>query len=201
MDLVIQSPSVLLPELASLMRASGQNYYRRIQIADQILQNKDWVLESFRGDPHKAADVLEEKYFHDLCGVVSIWDLMQIYRRFPEEKDWESYGYNLRVMLDKLHVPGNKNSNKARDVKRATIKQLEETQTQAKDYKYRFEMASEKLIAAKAMIGQLKENITDLQKENAALRRERDKYKDKAVSLEQRSGSAFRWNNNNKNLV
>src|SRR5437899_3224435 len=60
------SAEKLLASLARLSKQAGENYYKRIVIADTLLKDKAWTDKI--GDEYKAAEFLQDKYFHDLSG-------------------------------------------------------------------------------------------------------------------------------------
>lgn len=91
----------LLAKLQELSTAAGANYFERISIANQLMQDREWLEREFKGEDYKAATVLEVKYFHDLSGSMTIWMLLQIYRKFPIEKQWQDLKYNLRALYEK----------------------------------------------------------------------------------------------------
>lgn len=87
-----------LLRLRDLISEAGHNYYERIKLASEILTDAVWVTETYNGDQFKAAEMLESQFFHDLCGVLSIFELMHIYQKFPAEADWKRHKYNLGAM-------------------------------------------------------------------------------------------------------
>lgn len=120
----------LIMRLRDLSNKAGENYYERIEIADTLLKDKEWVKLHYSGDAFRAADHLQECYFHDLCGLLTIWDLMHIYRKFPKKDDWVKHKYNLRKMneLIKVKQPANTSGGGAtrRSAKIADLEDLEQ---------------------------------------------------------------------------
>src|ERR1035438_4251480 len=87
-----------LARLRVLIGQAGSNYFERISIASDLLDNQEWLLVAYQGDAFDAANMLEKLYFHDLCGAMTIWEILHIYQKFPTEKKWEAHKYNLKKM-------------------------------------------------------------------------------------------------------
>jgi hypothetical protein len=85
--------------LKKLAKDGNNNAFNRIRLAAEILDDRDFV-ESEWGDEFKAWDAIEEECFSMLRGLMPFSRLLQIYRRFPTEKQWLEYAYNLAVMDD-----------------------------------------------------------------------------------------------------
>ena len=93
-------PGVALARLKSLSNEAGSNHYERIGLVDRLLNDEQWLKSNWNGDDYKAAEALEENYFQDLSGSMTIFQLLQIFRRFPNLKDWVDRKYNLRSLLE-----------------------------------------------------------------------------------------------------
>lgn len=92
----------LLTQLKALAGQAGRNYFERIRIAEALLSDKHWLAAEHGGDDYRAAEVLEAEFFHDVCGMMGLFDLLHIYRRFPNVADWEKNGFRLREMYAQL---------------------------------------------------------------------------------------------------
>lgn len=154
-----QTSGRLLAELDQLMAAATTNYYQRIALADQLLQDKQWILSEFAGNAHRAGAVLEKRYFHDLSGTLSIWNLLLIYRRFPTEEEWSKCNYNLRLLYELCKPPAQKRTPQQRISKVA------------------FEKAIQEAKEAQAAYRKLQKDYQQLEKENQQLRRQLDELK------------------------
>lgn len=135
------SASKLLARLQELSEQSGKNYYERIHIADTLLQDREWLKTEFVGDDYKAAESLEAKYFHDLSGSMTVWMLLQIYRRFPNEKDWQKCSYNLRTLYG-MCKPAKQTGRTRAAVK---VAEFEKVQEKAKEATYRMQQAEKQV--------------------------------------------------------
>ena len=102
---MVQSTAKLLARLKELSDDAGVNYYERISIADSLMQDREWLKTSFKSDDYAAAEYLQDTFFHDLSGSMTIWMLLQIYRKFPNKTDWKNEGYNLRTLYAKCKPP------------------------------------------------------------------------------------------------
>jgi hypothetical protein len=66
----------------------------------ELLANREWIDGDFRGDEIKAATYLETEFLYELSGAMSVWDLLQIYRKFPDKKVWDANKFNLGKLLE-----------------------------------------------------------------------------------------------------
>ncbi len=149
-----------LNRLKILVHEAGNNCYERIKLASEILADQEWVLEAFRGDTFKAADMLETSFFHDLCGMLSIYELMHIYQKFPDKTEWQKHKWNLRVLHDLC-----KEAVKARGGKpRVHVKQSE-----FNALKEKYEEAANLLKQERKMVARLQEQVNSLCQENLFL--------------------------------
>lgn len=87
-------------ELRSLLNAAGDKHYQRIKLADQLLKDKAWVRspEWGGGDEDKAIDLLERTCFADLCGLITLPQLLDILHHIPDIREWQRCRFNLRQM-------------------------------------------------------------------------------------------------------
>lgn len=161
-----ESAGKLLATLKRLAGEAGANYYRRIEAVDQLLQNREWIDLSFKGDDYKAAEILEEEYLHDLSGSLTVWQLLTIYRKFPNESDWQKHKYNLRA-LSALCKPEQK-----RTVTRTTVKvaEFEAAQQRAKEAQYRAKQLEKNLSDRDAELESLRRRVVQLEAENEQLK-------------------------------
>ena len=124
------SSGKLLAKLQELSLQAGSNYFERISIANQLHQDREWIDQNFRGDDYGAMEALEIKYFHDLSGSMTIWMLLQIYRKFPDEKQWKDMKYNLRALYAKCK-PETEHRTQTR-VKMADFQRIEQENQEVK---------------------------------------------------------------------
>ncbi len=84
--------------LITLRKRAGRVIFERVRLADTLLSDNDWVShpEHGGGDQSVAIDRLEADAFGDLCGAVSLPDLLEIYHHVPREEDWRKAKFNLR---------------------------------------------------------------------------------------------------------
>lgn len=163
----------LLARLRDLTKSAGENYYERIQIADQLLSDRQWVESEHGGSDHKAAKTLEDVYFHDLCGLMGLWDLIHILRKYPQRKEWEKFKYNLRKMHESLKPE----PAKVDPPRRATIKELEQLQDTNESLKFQLNRQKEivatikqELVDWKSRAEKLEKRVAVLELENATLK-------------------------------
>lgn len=133
-------PSELLVKLKKLAVAAGNNYYQRIAIAEQLLSNRDWITSSFSGDIDQAVGALEQDYFHDLSGSMTLWQLLHIYRKYPKEDVWKKHGYNLRKLYETCRAPREKQTRRA-----IKVSEFEALEQRLKDANFRIQQLTKKL--------------------------------------------------------
>lgn len=144
-------PQALLTELRTLQGQAGANYYRRTALAAQLLADRQWLEAEHRGNEIKAAKAIEDVYFHDVCGLLSLWDLLAIVRKFPDEAQWAARGYHLRRLREACKVKGKK-----RTRRQATLAEL-----------YAAQQALER---AQAELDEVRPRLKSLERENERLK-------------------------------
>jgi DNA repair exonuclease SbcCD ATPase subunit len=162
----MKTPQQLLAKLRDLSKSAGENYYERISIADTLLQDKHWLEAEHAGSDFKAAKALEDHYFHDLSGAMGLFDLLHIFRKHPEQKDWEKHGYNLKKMYATLK----KTADKAEPPRRATVAELDAAQEQVKDLQYQLQHQRKLVKEHKTQGETLSQQVDRLKEENFRLK-------------------------------
>ncbi len=148
-----------LVRLKTLIEEAGKNYYERIKLACEVLADEAWVSESFGGDQFAAAEMLEG-FFHDLCGMLSIFELMHIYQKFPDAIDWKKHKWNLRTLHDLCKESVKASGGAPRvHVKRSEYESL----------KARHEDTVYLLKQERKMVARLQEQVNSMQQENLLL--------------------------------
>lgn len=159
------SATTLLVKLRELADQAGNNYYQRVKIIDQLLNDRQWVSESFCGDDYKAAQSLETDYLHDLSGSITVWQLVGIYRKFPNESGWKQHNYNLRTLLEKSKPEPEKRGTRS-SVKMA---QFLAVQTRLKDSEFRVKQFEKEVVAKESELEKLRKRVAQLETENIRL--------------------------------
>lgn len=93
-------------ELVDLRNKAGKSVYHRLTLAQRLLTDKDWVRapEHGGGDESRALDRLEEECFGDLCGALSLPQLLEVLHHVPDEGDWKRNKYNLKRMHEEMKM-------------------------------------------------------------------------------------------------
>jgi uncharacterized coiled-coil protein SlyX len=151
------TPGQKLARLKELATGAAENYFERIALAHELLLDKLWIDAEHGGDANQAADILEEQYFHDLCGLLSVWNLIHVYQKFPTLEQWRRHKYNLRVMYDKCRADTASKKPAAAKPKTPVEKKVEELR--------------ETVTTKDAEIRELRKQIGELQQENRKLRK------------------------------
>lgn len=87
----------MLAELKRLADEASDNLYKRIALADQVLDDVEWIAENFGGSDLKAADALASEYFRDLGGFISLGKLRAMYREITAD-EWKECRYNVAAV-------------------------------------------------------------------------------------------------------
>jgi peptidoglycan hydrolase CwlO-like protein len=96
--IIEESTSQKLAQLQELLGKTGETHYQRIKLAAEILADNEWILNHFGGDTLKAETMLEQRYFADLCGAVTIRRLLLVFRHFPLIEQWKIHHFNFTKM-------------------------------------------------------------------------------------------------------
>ncbi len=88
--------------LLNLANAAGAQHYERLRLAHGLLRDEDWVFDpqGGGGDEGKALALLEAKCFADLCGAVTLPELLDVYEFVPEVEEWKKANWNFRRLLE-----------------------------------------------------------------------------------------------------
>ena len=87
----------LYARLMSLRDKAGETHFERIGLAAQLLTDREWVgdPQGGGGDEGKALDRLEQECFGDICGLISLPRLLEVYQAVPDVEDWRRAKFNL----------------------------------------------------------------------------------------------------------
>lgn len=91
-------------QLVEMRNEAGERLYLRIQLAAKLLADKAWVDDPAQGggDEGKALDMLEDTCFADICGAISLPQMLEICRAVPSKATWKTNRYNLRRMYAEM---------------------------------------------------------------------------------------------------
>ncbi len=156
----------LLAKLAELTDLAGANYYQRISIANELMQDREWIVAECKGDDYHAAAILETKYFHDLSGSMTIWMLLTIFRKYPEESSWKAAKYNLRHLYSKCK-PAPADRAAPVHIKKADFQKVEQ---EAKEYKFEAQKLKKEVVAKESEVETLQKRVQQLESENIRLK-------------------------------
>ena len=165
-----------LMELKKLAATTRENIYRRVELAATVLGDLDWIAVEHGGDEFKAHDAVQNEFFPDLDGYVSLGKLIDTYQNFPKPK-WEEYRFNVAAVVaayDEQRSPGEERA----ATTRIAWKQVAEERT-------------EELARTKAKLGVMEDlstrqtaELTALREENARLRGETERLRGRIEELE-----------------
>jgi hypothetical protein len=93
-----ESATKLFARLVLIRDKAGAAHFQRVQIAAKLLADKTWVEDEAGGggDEDRALTRLEQDCFGDICGLMSLVQLLELYNGVPDFKDWKTARFNLR---------------------------------------------------------------------------------------------------------
>lgn len=153
----------LLAKLKRLAADARTNLYERIKLAAEVLEDRDWVAQSFDGDLAKAEEAVGQDYFSDVGRMYTLGTLLSVLKRFPKEAQWVEYRHDIHALVavwESEHQPEEKTPSITR--KRATVAELE---------------------AAEKRIAELERELTRLRAENESLRQQIDAWLERDRTL------------------
>jgi hypothetical protein len=172
-------------ELKNMLNEQGQKILHRLRLAAELLSDAEWLM-STKNDEGAARDLLEDECFGDLCGALTLGQLLRIYQHFPNEADWKESRWNLKSLIVRVEAIESKGKDKPTraPIERVTIKERDELVQEREHFKAvadnnlrKFETASREVNLAKSKerdylteIRELKAMLHDLKVENAHLK-------------------------------
>lgn len=95
-----QSSDDIYLELVALRNVAGQSLFKRLTLARNLLRDHDWVQEKTKGggDESIALTRLEDHCFADICGALSLAEMLEIIEHIPDIRRWEKNKFNLKKM-------------------------------------------------------------------------------------------------------
>lgn len=90
----------LFAKLKDLRNNAGESAYNRLALCAHLLTDRGWVEDPSGGggDEDKALTRLEGECFADLCGAVTLSQLLDIYAHVPDLATWKVAKFNLRKL-------------------------------------------------------------------------------------------------------
>jgi len=85
-------------ELKRLSKTVARNIYDMLRLADQVLQDNEYV-DRFGGEP-QLIEAMENDEFLHFGGNPSLSSMLRAYRANPVLKTWQEYRFNIRAMID-----------------------------------------------------------------------------------------------------
>ncbi len=169
-----QNPAHLLARLKSLAEQAGKNVFDRAAVAAQLLADRRWIADTFHGDQGAARDCLQEDYFGDLCGTVTLGQILHIYRKLPAKGQWEDLKFNLMKLLARADEADARP--KGNGPRQNPAPPLPEMGVDWKKESKRWEKIAEKRQAAvtekEGEVAALKRRVADLEAEVGTLRQQ-----------------------------
>ncbi len=85
-------------KLIAMRDQAGYKHYDRIALADKLLGVREWVeaADGGGGDLSTAYDRLERDAFGDLCGMMSMGQLLEVLKNVPNVEDWRKHKFDLK---------------------------------------------------------------------------------------------------------
>ena len=100
-----------LAELKRLFKQTGSMAFRRLQLADKVLTDDEWLADNHQGDEDRAIRWLQKHYFSDCLLGLRLEDLLRLYRYFPDAAKWKAAKYDVGVLVAEYDTAHRKNKN------------------------------------------------------------------------------------------
>jgi hypothetical protein len=156
-------------QLRTLLGQTGILHHKRIKLAKEIIDDKQWILTNFGGDEFRAAEVLEKEYFGDLCGAINFWRLIKIIEEYPDVKDWETFNFNLTEMSAIIDTRNRTKRNRGTTRWSVTQRDYEELEAEKNRFQKLFTTKNSDVEKKDARIKELEEAVKQLIREKARL--------------------------------
>lgn len=164
-------------QLRTLRDQAGTRHYERVALASQLLRDAEWVEDpSGGGDENTALDRIEAEYFGDLCGIVSLTNLLDLHRHYPDVADWQRHRFDLKKMWAECRArerPTPRHAAKAsgprpvpKDLPAPAVFEQHTPAVQKQDYARALKAVESK----DEKIARLETRIAELEEENRALK-------------------------------
>ncbi len=154
--------------LQVLSNEAGPALFERIKIASEIMSDTGYIEARYANDEEACSEELGRKYFLDLAGLMSVWQLVEVFRAFPNEEIWKEDSYNLKVLRDRYLANREKPTGGGR--RSAKIEDIKERDEKIEELKYNIKRFEETSKREEKEITRLKEENIKLREENALLR-------------------------------
>ena len=152
--------------LLNLRNSAGQQMYQRLTLCQRLLADRAWVEspEGGGGDEGRALDRLEDECFGDVCGAMSLPQLLEVLEKVPSESAWKANKYNLRKMWAEMKAhnapaPLKRAKSAAGDPKDAKIERLEGELAAFREKVRELEHENRRLRAAIDKISKIQETL------------------------------------------
>lgn len=164
-----QRTTKLLADLKQLSKSAHENIWKRLELAQQILADRDWVESVYGGDVALAQDKLQHEHFFELSGAMPLGLLLQIKSDIPDEKIWREQRYNLQDMRA-LWTREFKEQAEAPTRQRVTRKEYEEVVKELERVRARNEAMAEENARLRKDLQDAVSKIANLEGQIAALK-------------------------------
>lgn len=169
---VVDGARAKLKELRELAGVAGAAHYRRMQLCDGLLQDREWMTQ-FLGDEGAAHELLAKEYLADLCGLITFEVLIGVYRHFSDESEWKARRYNLSLLRadwEKTTQTKKQRGTAPSQSHRPTKDEMAAKEQQVKELECKLTRSEEQRETVSEKVIRLEEENTRLKVENAELR-------------------------------
>lgn len=94
-----QNTTQKLARLKQLNRDDLQNWFERLRLAAEVMEDHEWIAASFDGSDVKAMDYLATNAFALVSGIYTVGELIATYKKFPQRAQWDEYSCDLHTMV------------------------------------------------------------------------------------------------------
>lgn len=158
-------------ELDSLLGKAGEAHYDRLKIADQLLQDKDWIAGNGQGSIDKALTYLEKRYFADLIGRLTLVGLLDVFHH-TSLADWKRHHFDFNALWSEWKASQRPRPRPTKAGAAAPKSPSERVATPAEFKAMPQSRQESEHMRALALLAKAEKRIGELEQENAALKRE-----------------------------
>lgn len=170
--------------LKELAGKAGELAFERVGLAAKLLADVHWLAEEFpvgtkeedgkrvrTGGEEAARDYLEQDFFGDLCGALTLGQLLKIYQRFPTLAEWKRHNFHLaRLWAAALEVEAAEKPEPPKSERRkATVAMLEEAEESIQHWRAVAERQEREAVKASSSLAEIRRKLEEKEREIARL--------------------------------
>lgn len=160
----------VIAKLKEMAGKAGEAVYERLKLASQVLDDNAWIAEAHNGDEFAAQKAIEDGCFGDLCGAMTLGELLTVFRAYPSIEAWRPH-FNLKAMMAKYEAAQTQAATEQDKPARTVIKKAdyEAVTRKLEDADYQLKREREALRAKETEVERLRRENEELRIDKARL--------------------------------